>query len=166
MKKVSFIIISAIAIMSCNTKEKEDKVAVVDSMGVAQKPDSSNMIKDSHYFWTSELDQKEGLVMKKLTPVSSDSLTVDNMISMINKEHPEIKLDFERVTHDSIFVRIKNSKYLTQQMGSTGADAYLAEVTYNLTELSNINFVYIGFKEGDHAAPGIYTRTDFVKVSN
>ena len=47
-------------------------------------------------------------------------------------------------------------------MGYYGAEAYLAAVNYNMSELKGITYVDIRFKEGDHAAPGTYTRTDFV----
>ena len=100
--------------------------------------------------------------MKKVSPVSSDSLTYQNMIAFVNMEFPEAKLSFVKISGDSIYVKIGNSKFVTQQMGSSGAEAYLAEVTYNLTELKNIGFVNINFKEGDHAQPGTYSRTDFV----
>lgn len=157
--------LTIVIVSSCRTKQSE-KTAGADSTVVMIKPDTSNVKTDSHYFWTSELDQKLGLVMKKTTPVSNDSLTASNMIHMLNQQHPEIKLDLLKVSGDSIFTAIKKSTYLTQQMGSSGADAYLAEVTYNLTELTGINYVDIRFKEGDHAQPGVYSRTDFVRAKD
>jgi hypothetical protein len=78
--------------------------------------------------------------------------------------YPEIPLTLNKISHDSIFIKINNSKYLSQQMGSSGPEAYFAEVTYNLTEIPGINFVDFNFKEGDHAAPATYSRTDFVQV--
>lgn len=48
-------------------------------------------------------------------------------------------------------------------MGSSGAEAYLAAVTYNMSELKGVTYVDIRFKEGIiYASPGTYTRTDFV----
>ena len=88
------------------------------------------------------------------------------MINMINEIYPEIKLSFIERSNDSIFLRIFDNSYLTRQMGTGGAEAYLAEVTYNLTELNGINFVQIRFKESGHASPGTYSRTDFVHVKN
>jgi hypothetical protein len=46
--------------------------------------------------------------------------------------------------------------------GTHGASAYLAEVIYNLTEITGVDFVNFRFNEGEHAAPGTYSRTDFV----
>lgn len=149
-------------VISCNNNKNEEKAVLTDSSSVAVRPDSAMLITDSHYFWTTELDQKKGLIMRKVSPVSSDSLTYQNMIAFVNMEFPEAKLSFVKISGDSIYVKIGNSKFVSQQMGSSGAEAYLAEVTYNLTELKNIGFVNINFKEGDHAQPGTYSRTDFI----
>ena len=130
------------------------------------RTDTANITTDTHYFWSSELGTKKGMVMKKVSRISEDSLTPANLLQKLNKLYPEIPLRFIKISNDSIFVSINKSKYLTQQMGSTGAEAYLAEVTYNLTELKDINFVDMRFKEGDHASPGTYTRTDFIEVNN
>lgn len=101
--------------------------------------------------------------MKKVSPLSEDSLTVPILIQKLNSLYPDIQLRYKKISGDTIFVAIDKSSYLTKQVGTTGAKGYLAEVTFNLTELKNINFVDIHFKEGDHAAPGTYTRTDFAK---
>jgi hypothetical protein len=58
-------------------------------------------------------------------------------------------------------VEVINAEYLTQKMGSSGAQAYLASVTFTLTEDPQIKKVKFIFEEGDHAMPGIYTRQDF-----
>jgi hypothetical protein len=58
-------------------------------------------------------------------------------------------------------VEVINSPYLTQRMGSAGADAYLAEITFTLTEHPGTTAVQLLFEEGDHARPGTYTRDDF-----
>ncbi len=104
--------------------------------------------------------------MIRTTPVRKDLLTAASMISMLNDLYPEIRLSFIKLSNDSIFVRIIKSTYLTQQLGSSGAEAYLAEGTYNLTELTGVNFVQIRFKEGGHVSPGTYSRTDFVQIKN
>ena len=153
-------------IASCNTKKSEKEEVKADTTSISIKPDTTAIITDSHYFWTSELDQKQGLVMKKEMPVSKDSLTADYMLSRLNSIYPEVQLELIKTSNDSIFVKIRKSTYLTQQMGSSGAEAYLAEVTYNLSELKDIRFVDIKFKEGDHASPGTYSRTDFVHIKN
>ena len=162
MKKACWIIVISAFIISCNTKKSDDEVVGSDSLINVNKPDSAVVIQDSHYFWSSELDQKNGLVMKKEVPVNADSLNAAYMINRLNEIYPEIRLEFIKASNDSIFLKVAKSNYLTKQMGSSGAEAYLAAVTYNMSELKGITYVDIRFKEGDHASPGTYTRTDFV----
>ena len=149
-------------IISCNTKKTDEAIVSTDSLINVNKPDSAVVIQDSHYFWSSELDQKNGLVLKKEVPVNADSLNAAYMINRLNEIYPEIRLDFVKASSDSIYLKVAKSNYLTRQMGSSGAEAYLAAVTYNMSELKGVTYVDIRFKEGDHASPGTYTRTDFV----
>jgi hypothetical protein len=165
MKNI-FIIIVATVIVSCNTKKSKEPVSKIDTVGFFIHSDSSTIKTDSHYFWSSDLDPKKGLVMLRTNPLPDDSLKATIIIQMLNGQNPEIQLRFSKVSNDSIFVKIDNSNYLTQQTGSSGAEAYLAEVTYNLTELKDIHFVDIRFKAGDHASPATYARTDFIKIKN
>jgi len=163
MKKYVFIIVIVAVILSCNTKKTDKEISNTDTTSTKITADSA-IIKDSHYFWSSDLDIKQGLILTRIRPASADSLTAPIIIQMLNETYPDIKLRLNKVSHDSIFVNIGNGKYLTQQMGSSGPEAYFAEATYNLTEISGINFVDFNFKEGDHAAPATYSRTDFVQV--
>ena len=166
MKNCFFLIGIIIVIISCNTKQTDKTVNKTDSTGVVLKSDTGSVTTDTHYFWSAEWDTKKGMLMKRTTPINSDSLTTTNIINKLNELYPEIRLHFIRVSNDSIFVNINKSNFLTQQIGSSGAEAYLAEVTYDLTELEGINFVEIRFKEGDHATPGTYTRLGFVHAQN
>jgi hypothetical protein len=162
MKRISCFFIITFFI-SCNTNKQEKIAPEKDSVKVNIKTDTVNIISDTHYFWSSDWDTKKGLVMRKITPISEDSLTPSNLIHKLNIEYPEIQLGYKKISGDTIFVAIHKSRYLTQSIGSSGAKGYLAEVTYNLTEIKNINFVDINFAEGDHAAPGTFSRTDFVR---
>jgi hypothetical protein len=60
-------------------------------------------------------------------------------------------------------VEVINDEYLTQRMGSTGADEFLAVATFTLTEYDHIKFVNFIFELGDHASPGLYSREYFLK---
>lgn len=164
MKRCSFLIAIIIVIVSCNTKKPGKMGSPIDTT-IVSHIDTANITTDTHYFWSSEWGTKKGLVMKKTSQISEDSLTPSRLIQKLNNLYPEIRLRFIKISNDSIFVVINKSSYLTQQMGSSGAEAYLAEVTYNLTELKDINFVTMRFKEGDHASPGTYARTDFIEVN-
>ena len=60
-------------------------------------------------------------------------------------------------------LEIINSEYLTQRMGSTGAEIYLAEAVFTLTECPRVTSVQFVFEEGDHARPGTYSRSNFTR---
>ena len=156
-----FLLSMVIFTISCNTQQAEKAVAKVDSSAYEPPRDSVNLITDTHYFWSADWDEQKGMVMKKTTPITPDSLTASLIIQKLDKLYPEIPLRFSHVSLDTIFVIINKSTYLTQQIGTTGAESYLAVVTYNLTELQGINHVNFKFKAGDHASPDTYERTDF-----
>jgi hypothetical protein len=154
-------------LFACNTKKADKEVSTLDTTTVVNKQDSAvNTITDSHYFWSTDIDPKKGLVMIKTRPIAADSLTAPSIIQLMNDLYPDIHLVFKKTSNDSIFISIPKSTYLTEQTGSSGADAYLAELTYNLTEIKGINFIDVRFKKGDHAEPGTYSRTDFVHAKD
>ena len=91
--------------------------------------------------------------------VKKDILTSGKLISIINLNYQDkVRLDFVNISHDTIFVKIDNSGFLTQQMGTAGAIGYMISATFTLTELPKIKFVNFDFEVGDHALPGTYGR--------
>lgn len=145
---------------SCNSGKQE--ATPPDSTTIAAADSSAVVISDAHYFWEADLSGK-AMEMKKARPVPADSLNTEAILGMLNTEYPELKLELLRSAGDTVFVKVGNSTYLTQRLGSTGAEAVLAELTYNLTEAAGIHNVHLSFKRGDHATPGTYARTDFIQ---
>ncbi|MHB1180085.1 MAG: hypothetical protein ACYCZO_17375, partial [Daejeonella sp.] len=88
-----------------------------------------------------------------------------DIVDALNVIHPHIKFLWVEQIGSKAFVKINDASYLTQGSGTEGARAYLAEVTYSLTELKGIAAVDFSFEEGDHAVPGTYTRADFVNFN-
>lgn len=98
----------------------------------------------------------------KLRNVNADTLTYSKLIKGINDKYlGKVYLEFVKISQDTIFVTIKNSEFLTQQMGSCGANQYIISTTFTLTELENIKNVSFDFESGDHALPGIYNRESY-----
>ena len=106
-------------------------------------------------------DTSEKLGVEKNPDFNGSSLTVDALTQALITNYPEIKPEVDRISNDTLYVRIADAQYLTQQMGSSGAMMYLLEATYAYTELPEVNAVNFSFKEGDHAIPGTYTRERF-----
>jgi len=90
-----------------------------------------------------------------------DSLSPAAVVAYLNSIDSTEKLVLLKISNDTAYLKIPEATHLTQQMGSTGAQLYLAQVIYNLTEIPGIRFVNLDFEEGDHAAPGTYTRESF-----
>lgn len=74
-------------------------------------------------------------------------------------EPPRIRL--QSVADGVAHIEIINAEYLTQRMGTSGAQNYLAATTFSLTETPGVRAVDFNFPSGDHAAPGVYTRESF-----
>lgn len=105
---------------------------------------------------TEKLKQPETPAKPKMAP--------QEMVSALNASYPEIHLDLKKISNDTAYIDIPESAYLSQQIGSTGAYNYMATAVYNLTELDNVRYVHFYFREGDHAAPGTYSREDFKRL--
>lgn len=158
------VFFTCVMLMACNQKNAEQVNGISDAnVLTVMNKNGANPETDAHYFWQSSFEEKPyRMVMKRIQPINKDSLTQENMVRYINDLYADIRISFIKTVHDTMFVRINNSELLANQMGSGGAESYMAEVTYNLTELPGINYVGIVFRKGNHADPGIYSRTDFV----
>jgi hypothetical protein len=136
--------------------ETSDTVTTIDD-----NADSMRTIINRSMIWTVE---RQGADKEKLK--APDSAQIKNysssqLIELLNQNYPEIHIDFEKISHDTIYVKIPNSTRLTDQIGDTGAENFLASATFTLTEMPNIHFVNLSMKAGDHAEPGVYSRDDF-----
>lgn len=148
-----------------NTDADSDSTIVEDTVyESANVPgmDSSMVIKNTPDIWTADFEETTN-AYKIHKPANSrlDTLSGEKLISLINVNWDSIHLNFDKISHDTIYVSIPDSHYLTQNIGSSGAENYLATATFSLTEMKGIKFVNYKFKEGDHASPGVYSRSDF-----
>lgn len=85
----------------------------------------------------------------------------EKILHLNNRYDGKVVLDLVREGMDTVFVKIDDAAYLTQQMGSSSAYGYMAVVTYTLSEGNGVKYVNFDFIEGDHASPGTYSRNDF-----
>ncbi len=158
----------AFALLGChlgNDKKAAGKrEGIPDTVSTSGRAtDSAKTVINPSIIWTvnSELGKE------KLSPpinAALDTFSSAHLIELINENFPDIHLDFIKVSHDTMFVKIPDSQKLTQGIGDSGAENYLASVTYTLTEHKNIKFVNLAMKPGDHAEPGVYCREDFKRL--
>jgi hypothetical protein len=102
-----------------------------------------------------------GVYEKPIFYKHSKGNTIQDIISELNtlliKDGiPTVILD--KIDKNVAYVRISDDEYLTQRMGSSGANSYLKVVIYSLASLKNIDCVYFDFGTGAHAEPGKYCK--------
>lgn len=126
----------------------------------ATETDSANAT--INYAWVASLNDTTGkMELKKSEATAIDTLSPASIIDFINGKDTNIHLELSKVSNDTIYVKIPSATHLTQQMGSTGAELYMAGVIYNLTEINGVHYVNFDFVVGDHAGPGVYNRDSF-----
>ncbi len=164
--KITFAVIVACFLFACNSNNNEKvktppEKEVIDTVSTNNSIDSARTIINRSMIWTV---QPQGTEKQKLKAPDSAQIHIFSpaqLIDLLNQNNPDIHLDFIKISHDTIYVKIPDSQNLTDNMGDTGAENYLASATFTLTEIKNIKFVNIDMKAGDHAEPGVYKRDDF-----
>ncbi len=85
---------------------------------------------------------------------------LQNMLHLLHIPITKMRLQeliSEQMYHGSI-------RTITEEMGTSGADCYLAETIFTLTENDLIKFVRIEMNYGSHASPGLYNRDNFKDI--
>jgi hypothetical protein len=159
-----------ILMIGCNTAQQDDKSTVdtadkttVDTEEKTEIRSQSSVVYDpSDALWRYDYnEQTQEFAIKQLRSFDRDTLTGQTIEGILNTSWPRIQIKFLRTSNDTAFVSIPDSKVLTQQMGTAGAESYMISTTYSLTELEGINHVSFAFEEGDHAIPGVYNRNSW-----
>ncbi len=168
MKSALFVIvtISLSFLFSCSSGDQKTdettEVEVQDTVydnSLSPTDDSVLYVKNKSLLWN--INEESGFKLQKPKASGIDTMSAENIIKLLNNNYDSIYLDYIKTSHDTIYVRIPDSDKLTERIGSTGAEEYMASTTYSLTEIKGIKYVNYNFKEGDHAAPGVYGRNNF-----
>tara|TARA_R110000850_G_C9996309_1_gene468297 strand:- start:21859 stop:22365 length:507 start_codon:yes stop_codon:yes gene_type:complete len=153
-------------IISCKDTQRENPVEEpaesYDTKPVLKAEDSIEYRRALLPVW--EYGHEPGVEMPvKVREVDTEAITAQHLIDIMNFQYEEkVYLKYHKLSGDTLYVTIDESTFLTQQMGTMGADAYLSVATYTLTELDYVNTVHFDFKEGDHAIPGMYSRQYYI----
>ena len=156
-------------VAACNSNNNEPvktppEEEVTDTVSTEPSADSMRTIVNRSMIWTVQPQDSSRQKLKAPDSTQIKTMSSAQLIDLLNQSYPEIHLDFIKISHDTIYVKIPNSNRLTNELGNTGADNYLASATFTLTELKNIKYVNIDMKAGDHAEPGVYSRDDFKEL--
>jgi|UniRef100_UPI004049B3A3 hypothetical protein len=160
MKKEHYLVLLIIVFMigSCRT----DSTKVSDENTSTKSAALEDLSKTLVVPWSVELNDSTQLMeIIKNPDADMTNLGPNDIIDAINFKYPQIKLEWIKQEGNKAFIKIGDASYLTSSSGTEGANAYMAEVTFSLTELKGINEVNFNFTDGDHARPGTYKREDF-----
>lgn len=152
---------------ACKDSKREapidEPIETYDEKQVLKPEDSVEYRKALLPVW--EYNPDPGIEMPvKIREIDRESISAQLLIDIINFQYEgKVYLKFVKLSGDTLYVKIENSTFLTQQMGTMGADACLSTATYTLTELDYVNTVHFDFKEGDHAIPGMYSRDYYIQ---
>ncbi len=146
MKRYFFLIFIPILLTACGNNNDDEKATVEDTAF-------------SRYSW--EATDTGTIVLMKKQGTGPDTLSPEGVVTFLNNNFPHVQLVIDKTSGDTLFLKIPQPTWLTQQMGSSGPSVYFAEVVYNLTEIPGIHYVNFDFEEGDHAQPGTFNRDSF-----
>jgi len=107
--------------------------------------------------FNEELGVDEIVVQRKF----EENIDAEFIKEQLNFTYPTVQISRIEEKQEVIDVYIQDANYLTQQMGSYGADEYLLHTVYAFTSLAGVETVRFHFKEGDHAEPRAYSRADW-----
>ena len=155
MKIVNALWVATVLLWAgCTSDRKESRDTSSSSPvreGHTEKPDSLP--------WNVEYNSETQKL--ELKPHSTPALEPAVIAALLNKKYDKIRLEVQGFDADTLVVKVDHSEVLTEQMGSAGAQTYLAEATYSFTENPRVKAVRFEFREGEHASPGLYTRSSF-----
>ena len=168
MKNLLFLFLITIILFSCGSNDSKEEVVYKterDTALVAANPDTSVKIINNKLFWSVQANaQNEKRELKKPSTVAINTFAPQQLVDSLNNIFADMQLIYKKIGHDTLYISMPKSTRLTNNIGDTGAENYLATVVYNLTELPGIKYVNLDIAPGNHAEPGVYSRDDFKKM--
>lgn len=157
----NIIYIGLLLFFSACTQQEDKEVAPETVETVVEPTDSSQVVKPENklYVWKTEFDYTR----RKNPDLNIAFVNADSLIKGLNQLYEHIYLQKDKLSNDTLYTFIKDSEFLSNGMGSTGAEVYVADVVMNLTEVPGIKYVHIDMEEGSHMQPGTWSRTNFAR---
>lgn len=141
-------------VISCNNEASTDK----NKGNETATPPQQWFETDTLLVWDCSADERS----RKKIFEPRDSVTVPQaLINGINKTYAEVKLSFDHISDDTLYVAIPKAEWLTDRAGNAGAEQYLTFAALNLLETKGINHVDFIFASGAHARAATWTDLDF-----
>lgn len=162
---VALLCFLIVCISACNNVADENETLETTAFDSTQSFSLDTLEYQGFYNkleWMVDYDsvQHKDVLIKKNTNIT-DTLTPQRLIAVTNVVWENVQLQLEKIAHDTIFVSIPDSDYLTQSMGTSGLENYMASTTYSLTELRGIRFVNYRFGGNENTGPITVSRDDY-----
>ena len=110
-----------------------------------------------------ENGEHERVELVEAMPAANIETVIEQLNSRFqSSDQPVIQLS--QIEADTVTITVTDDRQLGEQMGSSGASCYLATVTYSLTSVEGVDYVWFDITEGSHAMPGRYGREDFSEL--
>ncbi|RXK60714.1 hypothetical protein ESA94_09635 [Lacibacter luteus] len=155
MKQYLLLLFFIAAVLACNNEaSKEQDAKLSNEVNQPQQWFAT----DTVVVWDCSAEDKT----KKRIYAPIDSVTEPKaLINGVNKTYSEIKLEFDHLSGDTLFVKIPAAEWLTERAGNSGAEQYLSFAALNLLETKAIRYVHFDFTAGVHARPTTWSGKDF-----
>ena len=141
-------LIAAILLFSaCGNNNSDVKSTEIDSSGISDTvytplKDKGNTYEvvdaKGYYVWDVNVEKKT--LKKNPAIITAD---IDSVISGLNSQYENIFLEKVILKKDTLHLKIDNSEYLTNQMGSAGAAQYIAQTVINLVSVPGIKYATV-----------------------
>jgi hypothetical protein len=162
MKKTTVLATFASILVACGESAEKEGVPPSATANIEREASVKSLLYNPEtqlYIWKPDYDYTK----KQNIAATNDIRNVDSLIKGLNERTENVFLQKHSLRGDTIYTFIEDSKYLTEQMGSTGAELYIADVVLNLTEAPGVNVVSIKMEAGSHAETGTFTKRNFIK---
>lgn len=160
--RMFFSVVFLGVLISCNNNANrntiDDSTRLRDSPVDSADAGIEELTKEDYYVWKVDSEEKS---IRRNPKLQTASLGVDTLIAGLNEQYPQIKLEKLKQSNDTLYTQIRDASYLTEQMGSAGSEAYLANAVINLTSAKGVRFVRIDFEMGSHAMPDVWSKKNF-----
>ena len=147
-----------IAFIACSGPDKPAGAGDNSDSADLAEPETVMEQPDTVLFWTVNIEQKEKTRVYKDTIAITDPQSI---INGINSIYLSTRLEFVKLSGDTVYTHIDSSFTFANDVGSFGASEYISTVVLNLTMLPGVNYVNLDFPEGSHAAPGVFAKSSY-----
>jgi hypothetical protein len=163
--KYNIVIVFVLFFLGCNQKSDSEETTTkqesqVDTVTTKKQTPLFNP-ETKLFIWKATPDYKK----VRNTEAGPSLQNADTLIKGLNELYENVFLEKLKISGDTIYTMIKDATYLAEQMGSTGAEIYVADVVLNLTAVKGIKYVNIDMAEGSHMQPGVWSLDNFSKYT-